>query len=81
VLVWVLGTVMVVEAKVKTIEVEVLVVEVVSVLVEVVQAGAASMQEQAVLTTLTTALVSDPKAAGMVVGAAALFWLLWCPSR
>jgi hypothetical protein len=73
VLVCVLGTVVVVEARVKTVEIEVLVVEAVSVLVFVIQAGVVSMQEQAVLAKLAAAFVSNPKAAGTVVAAAALF--------
>jgi hypothetical protein len=77
VLICVLGTVIVVENKVKTAEVEVLVVDVVKVLVDVVQGGVVSMQEQAVLIMLDAALVSDAKAAGTVVAFAALFPLLY----
>jgi hypothetical protein len=74
VLTCVFGTVVVVEANVKTVEVEVLVVVRVSVLV--VQEGVFPMQEQAVLTMLGAALVSDTKAAGTdVVLVAALFCL------
>lgn len=77
VLACVLGTVMVVEARVKMVDVEVLVVDVVTVLVDVVQAGVVSMQEQAVLIILDATLVSDAKAAGTVVAVAALFSFLF----